>query len=53
MKTKEIFTGQTNFFEKFNNYKLNENELFVIRGGDGEEFGEEDPPNDPPTLPEE
>jgi len=51
MKTKEIFTRQTNFFEKFNGFELTVNELFIIRGGDPP--GEEDPPDDPPTLPEE
>jgi len=52
MKTKEIFTRQTNFFEKFNDFKLTVNELFIIRGGDSP-TGEPDDPNDPPVLPEE
>lgn len=50
MKTKEIFTRQTNFFEKFNDFELTVNELFIIRGGDGPP-GEPDPP-DPPLFPE-
>lgn len=51
MKTKEIFTRQTNFFEKFNDFELTVNELFIIRGGD-DPTGEQDPP-DPPVYPEE
>lgn len=52
MKTKEIFTRQTNFSEKFDNFKLTDNELFFIRGGD-DPPGEPDPPDNPPTFPEE
>ena len=53
MKTKENFTRQTSFFEKFNNFELTVNELFIIRGGDVELPGEQDPGEDPPTFPEE
>ncbi|MQY80093.1 MAG: hypothetical protein GH151_13025 [Bacteroidetes bacterium] len=53
MKTKEIFIRQTNFFEKFNDSKLSVNDLFIIRGGDRELPGEQDPGDDPPTFPEE
>jgi len=51
METKEIFTRQTNFFEKFNGFELTVNELFIIRGGDPP--GEVDDPGEPPVLPEE
>ena len=37
MRTKELETPAKNeTFEKFNKYALNIDELFVIRGGDGE-----------------
>ena len=52
MKTKEIFNRQTNFFEKFNDFELTVNELFIIRGGE-DLPGEVDPPGNPPTYPEE
>ncbi|MCK4346864.1 MAG: hypothetical protein KAX05_16400 [Bacteroidales bacterium] len=52
MKTKEIFTRQTNFFEKFREFELNGNELFIIRGGD-DPTGEPDDPSEPPVFPEE
>ena len=45
MRTKELETAMRNeTFEKFTEYALNNEELFVIRGGDGE------PDDDPEVI---
>ena len=50
MKTKQI--AEKNY-KTFEDYRLNYFEMNVIRGGDGELPGEQDPGEDPPTFPEE